>query len=263
MIAAQDGYNHVWQNDPDRFWTERGSGFKLLANAIAYELNGGVAQRDKVNALIAELVRHQDRAGGAIPQPAGFVDGGFYHYGSQHDYDWDEASFGASGWMTVLLVDAILRAYGTAEDLPSAHLIRRIGNFLSAATVDTVEHSYDTYDGPLALPRYGVLIDGTDGQRNYEDVEHALDVAAGLAWAAYFADLTGNSSVALRAKAADLYFTYDIGVNFWIRPAAGSQTNTAFRVSPWRKYGWEHRVAVGFDWALSSGSDTIFANGFQ
>jgi hypothetical protein len=39
--------------------------------------------------------------------------------------------------------------------------------------------------------------------------------------------------------AADLYQTYDIGVNYWIRPGAPP----AFRVNPPRKWAWEHRVS--------------------
>ncbi|MBD8526660.1 hypothetical protein [Pseudomarimonas arenosa] len=263
MLSAHDGFSHVWQNNPDRFWTERHTAFKLLANTVAWELNGGSTQRDRVSSHIAELIRHQNGADGAIPQPNGFIDGGLYHLGSQHDYDWDETSYGASSWMSVLLIDAVLRAYASAEDAGTAQLIRRMGNFLRTATVDTTEHSYDSYNDALALPRYGMLSDGSDGQVNYEDVEHALDVAAGLAWAGYFADLSGQPDPQLRQRARDLYFSYDTGVNFWIRPGGPSAGLTAYRVSPWRKWAWEHRVSIGLGWALQENSDTVFGNGFE
>lgn len=267
VVTAHDSFNDVWSTDPDRFWTERHVAFKLLANSIAYELSGSPTLRSKVDAMVAELTRHQNGANGAIPQPAGFVDGGFYHYGSQHDSDWDDASFGASSWMSVLLSDALLRAYSTSEDLATATLLRRLGNFLRASVIDTVDHSYDTYEAALALPRYAVLSDGSDGQVNFEDIEHALDVAAGLAWGAYFADLTGQPAQAtqLRTTAADLYFSYDIGVNYWVRPGGPAAGLPAFRVAPWRKWGWEHRTSVGFGWAMNNGgdNDVIFANGFQ
>jgi len=165
--------------------------------------------------------------------------------------------------MSVLLVDAALRAYSTAEDAPTAQLIRRLGNFLHASVVITPEHSYDTYEDALPLPRYAMLSDGSDGQRNYEDIEHALDVAAGIAWAGYFADLTGQPDARLRQRAIDLYFSYDIGVNYWIRPGGPASGLTAYRVAPWRKWGWEQRVSVGFGWAMGAGGDSIFANGFD
>ncbi|MBA8888723.1 hypothetical protein FHW12_002959 [Dokdonella fugitiva] len=263
MLAAHDTFPDVWVTNPDRFWTERHAAFKLLANAIAWELDGGSAQRAKVDAEIAELVRHQDGADGQIPHPPAYVDGGLYHLGTQHDYDWNETSYGASSWMSVLLVDAALRAYATAEDTPTAQLIRRLGTFLRASVVITPEHSYDTYEDALPLPRYAMLSDGSDGQRNYEDIEHALDVAAGLAWAGYFADLTGLPDPTLRDTAAELYYSYDIGVNYWIRPAGPASGLTAYRVAPWRKWGWEQRVAVGFVWAMRAEGDVIFANGYD
>ncbi|UXI69178.1 hypothetical protein [Tahibacter amnicola] len=267
MLGALDNFNHVLPTDPGRMWTERHAAFKLLSNVIAYELNGGSAQRDKVNAIITQLERHQNGADGTIPQPAGYVDGAFYHLGSQHDNDWAAGSYGASSWMSVLLTDALLRAYLTAEDNTTAVILRRLGNFLRASVITTTAHSYDTYSGPLASPRYGVLSNGATGRVYADDVEHGLDVATGLAWSAYFADLTGQSALAdqFRDTAEDLYFTYDTSVNHWVRPDGPASGVTAFRVSPWRKYGWEHRVSVGFAWAMGAGgaSETIFANGFQ
>ena len=65
------------------------------------------------------------------------------------------------------------------------------------------------------------------------------------------------------ARARDLYFSYDIGVNYWIRPLGPASGLTAYRVAPWRKWGWEHRVSVGFAWAMGASGDTIFANGYD
>jgi hypothetical protein len=99
-----------------------------------------------------------------------------------------------------------------------------------------------TYDGTS---------DPQDG-RDYAMVEHAMDVSAGLAWAGYFAALLGQPDVSLAQTATNLYFTYDIGVNYWTRPAGPAAVgNTAFRVSPWRKYGWEHRLSGSFPWLMS------------
>jgi hypothetical protein len=167
--------------------------------------------------------------------------------------------------MSVLLADAVLRAYASAEDEASAALLRRLGNFLAAATVDTTEHSYDGFTGALALPRYAILSNGSDGQRNADDVEHAIDVAAGLAWAAYFAERAGlpAQALALRQRAQDLYFSYDTAVNEWIQPGGPAVGRQAYRVSPWRKWAWEHRVSVGFGWALRASADTLFADGLE
>jgi hypothetical protein len=111
-----------------------------------------------------------------------------------------------------------------------------------------------------------MLSNGADGQVNESDVEHALDVAAGTAWANYFAVLSGQPDAALAEVTEDLYFTYDIGVNFWIRPSGPASGLPAYRISPWRKYGWEHRVSGGLGWAVAGATatvDAIFSNGFD
>lgn len=257
---AHDGFAHAWT--PARnFWTERHAAFKLLANVVAYEVLGGSARRDAIEQILADYRVHQDGANGAIP--GNRIDGGLYHYGEQHDYDWDETSLGGSSWMSVLLADAAVRAYASGEDDATARFLARLGNFLRATIVTTEEHSYDTYDGALALPRYGMLLDGSDGQRNFEDVEHALDVAGQLAWADYFARVRSTPDPALGTAALALYATYDEGVNFWIRPGGPSAGLPAFRVSPWRKWGWEHRTSDGLAFALSDGAPPVFEDGFE
>lgn len=264
IISAQDGFGDAWTPSTG-FWTERHAAYKLLANQVAYELNGG-AQAARVGTLVSRLVSHQNGAGGQVPQPAGFVDGGLYHLGSQHDGDWASGSYGASSWMSMLVVDAMLRAYATSEDPAIANFVRRMGNFLRASTIVTTNHSYNAGSGALALPRYAMLSNGADGQVNSADVEHALDVAAGLAWAHYFAELTGQSDPRLAETAEDLYFSYDEGVNYWIRPNGPASGLPAYRTSPWRKFGWEHRVSGGLGWAMHAATasvDAVFANGFE
>ena len=264
IVSAHNGFGDAWTPGTG-FWTERHAAFKLLANQIAYEINGG-SQAATVATLVGRMVTHQNGANGQIPQPTGFVDGGLYHFGSQHDGDWADTSLGASSWMSILVVDAMLRAYSTSEDPSIANFIRRMGNFLRVSTITTTNHSFDNYSGPLALPRYAMLSNGADGQVNESDVEHALDVASGLAWANYFAELTQQSDSRLAEVAEDVYFTYDTGVNFWIRPNGPGSGLPAYRVSPWRKYGWEHRVSGGLGWAMlaaTATADVIFASGFD
>ena len=96
-----------------------------------------------------------------------------------------------------------------------------------------------------------MLVDGSLGRAEWGDEEHALDVASALAWAAYFAELKSLSDPALKLQAKALYFTYAIGVNYWIRPQGPEYGKPAFRVSPWRKYGWEHRVSPSFSWLMN------------
>jgi hypothetical protein len=265
VAGAHEGTAHAWR--PQGFWTERHVAYKLLAQVVAWEVAGGAARAAAVDRTLADLRVHQDGANGQIP--ADRIDGGLYHYGHQHDGDWADERLGASSWMSALLSDAAVRAYAGAGDAATARFVLRLGRFLRASIVTTEEHSYDTFDGPLALPRYGVLADGSDGQRNAEDIEHALDVAGQVAWAWYFSNVLGAPEPALREAALALYASYDAGVNHWIRPGGPAAGLSAFRVSPWRKWGWEHRTSDGLAFALGegyrigAGSSGLFADPAQ
>ncbi len=252
VVSAHAGTAHKWSASLG-FWTERHVGFKLLANLVAYEVTGSATYKATASAVLADLKWLQDGASGAIP--ASRVDGGLYHYGSQHDSDWADGSLGASPWMTVLVADAALRAYALDGAPSTAHFLRRIGGFLEASVVSASDPLYD--DAPIPSDRsiYAMLVDGSVGAANYGDEEHALEVACTLAWARYFAELTAMPDPALAAKATSLYATYDAGVNYWIRPAGPASGLTAYRISPWRKYGWEHRPSGSLSWLMKQTSD--------
>jgi len=231
------------------FWTERHAAFKLLANVVAYEVLGN-AYKTAVQTITGDYVWHQDGAGGQIPSP--HVDGGLYHTGAQHS-EGSRKIYLASPWMTVLLVDAMLRTYAVTEDPAVAGFIARTGTFEKTATRSDASHQYDTYSGPLWYADYLTRYNGVVDMRSHQFMEeHALEVGAATAWAGYFSSLVGAYDPLLTQRANDLYFTYDIGVNFWIRPDAPPSGLAAYRIAPWRKYGWEHRPSGGFSWALAN-----------
>jgi len=257
---AHNGSQHAWTPGLG-FWTERNAAFKLMAHTVAWEIDGSPTRAASIDAIVAALASHQDGAGGTIPS-AGRIDGGWYHTGAQHG-DWDAAAFGASTWMTALLTDALRRAYVSDEGSAIAHMIRRSGPFLRAA-LRTAPSDFGTVLGP----RYVIAFDGTDFavEAPIHDVEHALDVAAAMAWADYFGALTGQRDAQLAAAIEGLYDTYDLGVNFWIRPAGPQSGLAAFRVTPWRKWGWQHRTSDGLAWAIAASNidpDRVFSNGFE
>lgn len=247
VVSAHAGTPHKWSPTVG-FWTERHTGFKLLANVVAFEVTGGAIYKTATAALLADLQWHQDGAAGAIP--ADRVDGGLYHYGAQHDGDWADGALGASPWMSVLIADAALRVYALDGAPATAHFLRRLGTFARAAVAVSTDPLYDGASGPIEKSHYALLADGSIGASEYGDEEHALEVATLLAWAHYFSALTGGTDATLKTKADSLYATYDLGVNHWIRPAGPASGLTAYRVSPWRKYGWEHRPSGSLSWLL-------------
>jgi len=263
VAAAQQSFDHAWTPSLG-FWTERHAAFKLLGNVVAYEVLGDALYRDRIEAILASYRNQQDGAGQRVA--ADRIDGALYHTGLQHDeagIGWT-TSLGASSWMSVLLLDAAVRAYASAEDAATAGFVRRLGRFLGSTLV-AVGNPYGSTPTTLPAPLYVVLeTGGSASELNQGEHEHALNVAAGMAWGVYFAELAGASDPTLRARVTALYATYDDGVNFWIRPTA-PPLNTAFRVAPWRKWGWEHRTSDGIGFALQLGSSatSLFSDGFE
>ncbi len=232
------------------FWTERSVAFKLLANVILFEVKGDSAARTRITTQTGHLIWHQNGAAGTSPAipSAGRVDGGLYHYGSQHG-DGTASAFLASSWMSVLLQDAMIRAYAFTEDTNIAAFIRRMGNFLRVASKSDTAHQYG--GGALYYVDYMMRYDGVSDVRSTGEEEHSLEVAAALAWSWYFSELTGAPDPAMKTMADHCYDAYDIGVNYWIRPTGPASGLTAYRVTPWRKYGWEHRPSGSLSWLMN------------
>lgn len=257
---------HETNDEPTRWnaslttWTERHTAFRLLANLIAYEVTGNSTYKTNVQTQTGDFIWHQNGAGGVLP--AGRVDGGLYHYGSQHG-DGVPGDLVASSWMTVLTADAMTRAYAFTEDTTIAGFVKRVGNFLNTASKADAYHMYDTYTGTLRYPDYMMKYDGTtdanDGERGSPSnpyggttIEHDLDVSGAMLWAEYFNQLTGGApNTTWKNTIGELYEGYDIGVNYWIRPTGPSAGKTAYRVTPNRKWGWEHRTTGSYSWLAS------------
>jgi hypothetical protein len=152
----------------------------------------------------------------------------------------------------MLVVDAMVRAYAFTEDAAVAAFVRRMGTFIANACASDTAHSYG--GGAQYYASYLVQYNGTTDMRSGSDSEHALDVAAALAWAWYFGEVTGTPVASHKTMAQSLYGTYDLAVNYWIRPTGPASGLTAYRVTPWRKYGWEYRTSNSFAWVMEQTS---------
>ncbi|PYQ18306.1 MAG: hypothetical protein DMF81_25290, partial [Acidobacteria bacterium] len=104
-----------------------------------------------------------------------------YHTGAQHS-EGTRKAYLASPWMSVLLVDAMLRTYAVSEDVSVASFIKRMGNFEKTATRADTAYQYDNYSGPLWYADYLTRYDGTIDMRSRQYMEeHALEVGAATA----------------------------------------------------------------------------------
>ncbi|MBF0430751.1 MAG: hypothetical protein HQK83_05700 [Fibrobacteria bacterium] len=254
VVEAFSGVRTRWTIDMG-FWTERHSGFKLLATAVAWEVTGKQEYKTGVLEISGDFIWLQNGAGGLIPEAR--VDGGLYHFGGQHDDDWESSTLGASPWMTgQIIVDAMLRVYQAEDKDTVAHFLRRMGNFLS--------HSCAKSSSGHDYPRYAVLYNGEDGQSDeWSDIQHALEVAAGVAWGYYFSCLLEQPDDSMKTKAQGLFEAYGTQVHEWIRPSGPETGRTAYRVSPWRKYNWEYRTSGSLSWLLEQEPGAIVIAPFQ
>ena len=230
-------------------WTERHTAFRLLDNVIAYEVTGEKRYADEVKKGVGDFVWHQDGAGGAFPAGS-VIDGALWHDGAQHG---DGTGTIASPWMSALTAAAMVRAYLVSEDARIPGFLIRLGRFEKVAshTWPATEHQYDG-QGALRFPDYLTAKNGTAAIHNTDDTEHAMDVAATLAWAGYFSELAGTPDATLRAAASDLYKTYQAGVAYYTRPAGPASGKAAYRIAPDRKYGWMYHDSGSYSWAMGT-----------
>ena len=143
----------------------------------------------------------------------------------------------------------MLRVYALTEDAAIANFIRRIGHFEQAACKLDEKHAYGV--GPLWYCDYIVRHDGSSVVRTGHTVEHSLEIAATVAWSAYFSELLGIPDTSLINLADRLYDSYDAGVNFWIKSGESGKGDFSFLVSPWRKYAWEYVPSGSFSWVMT------------
>jgi Bacterial Ig domain len=224
-------------------WTERHNAFRLLDYLVAYEVTG--AGKEDLLSVVSDLIWLQNGAGGQIP--ANRVDGGLYHYGQQAE-DGTPGILMASPWLSALVVNAMAREYGISEDPAVASFLVRMGTFISAALRTDEQEEYGV--GPLLYADYLMRYDGTTDQRDGSQVEHALDVQTALAWGYFFSILSNQPNSVFKQSASSLYTTYHYGVQYWTRPDAPAAGNFAYRVNPWRKYGWQYHPAVSLTWIM-------------
>jgi len=251
VVSAHEMNDEPTRWDPSvGFWTERHTALRLLANTVAFEVTGDAAYRDNLIRQYHDFIRHQNGADGMLPKNR--VDGALWHYGGQHG-DGADSLMVASSWMTVLTVDAMVRAYACAGDRDIADFVRRVGTFENAACKRDDMHSYS--DEPLWYCDYMVRIDGSSAMRSGHTIEHSLEIAGAVAWSAYFARMLGQDDQPLIDLADRLFASYREGVRYWTRPNGPEGGAAVYRVSPWRKYGWEYRPSSSFSWIMESLKD--------
>ena len=237
-------------------WTERFTAFRLLSNVIAYEVTGNHVYKNAMESQSNDLIWHQNGADGNLPSNR--IVGGLYHYGSQHG-DGTATELVASPWMSTLLTEAMLRYYGVSETNTTALFIKRIADFQRASLKMDINHMYNS-ENPNGLwySDYMTRFNGATDERDGTAIEHSLDLSISLAWGAYFSVIVNNVvDQSLFQSANNTYASYLTGMKYWIRPAGPSTGRPAYRVTPWRKYGWEFTPSASYTWLMNQFNGTL------
>jgi hypothetical protein len=223
---------------------------------VAYEVLGKTEYFNTAMLIQNDLIWLQNGADGQISSD--LLNGALWHYGRQHSWDWDEDKLGASPWMSALVIDAALRNYAFTENTEVADFIYKMGDFF----IDACPVSESSWEG-VRYPVYAYMIDGTSENNEWEDPYHAVDVGVSLAWSYYFSQLLGKTNQNMLQISQELYETYKEMVNYWTRPSGPDYQKTQFRVSPWRKYNWEHRISGSYPWLLFGDNVTSVDNSIK
>jgi hypothetical protein len=241
------------------FYTERHTGLKLLANTVAYEVTGKATYRDSMLTVLGHL-----RTAQLNPMGGGPVDGGIWHSLAAHEGGGQDQPI-TSPWMSALIADAASRAMLVSEDPRIGPLLTGLANHECGvgsywSTIRDGENPLREHtDDPVYLPHYLATRDGLGftGEFNpWNDMEHTPDVAAVVAWGAYFAGLAGETQkqATLKQCANNLYTSWSHVITSWTRPSAPASNLDAYRVDPPRKYNWWFKNGGSFAWAMASGT---------
>jgi hypothetical protein len=220
------------------FWTERHHTYALRAALAAYELTGSATHASRATAL-ANLTIQMSQNQASCP----------LHTVEQHEGDAGDTRMMCSPWMGALLADAMLHYYILSEDPEVLRWLAGMGDYV---------RNYALYDGGVEsaelagrmMPWYmagpgGVVDEG----RGWGDMEHACDVGAMTARAAWAKRRLGQSDAAVQQAATQLLDTCRYVLDYWHR---SSTSLPEWRLSPSRKFNWWFGASTDLGWMLSN-----------
>lgn len=235
--VAQAG-ERLWQTNYSRtqhFWTERHHAYALRAALAAYQLTGNAAQGKRARDLVG-LTANMSNNAAHCP----------LHTMEQHEGDASNELI-CSPWMSALLSDAVMDYYIVSEDPSALNWLAGMGDYV---------RDHGIYDASFVHPELkdrwvpwylaGVTYKNDDNNPGWGDMEHACDVGAMTARAAWAKRQLGQSDAATVQQAAQrLMDTCQYVLNDWHR---NTRTLAEWRLSPPRKFNWWFGGALGYDW---------------
>lgn len=225
-----------WTSDgrQARFWTERHANYALAAAVHGWELTGKEQYRQRINALLDDLLAMSSARENGAPYhcPAHRMEA---HEGKQ------SAQMICSPWMLALLGQTLDYYYQLSDDPKAAQLLGHFHAFLLRdglyrVTADSADVKLRGMLLPwyLAGPDYGFSDNGPFG-----DLEHACDVAGLLARSGDVLKKTAPLPTEHHEALTALMQACQFNLQMWHRPGSDSQYGKpVWRLSPPRKYNW-------------------------
>jgi len=232
------------------FWTERHLSYLLLSFLSAWELTGEAGYLAHIQDVIAAVATHQTTSQGEFAGAPWPVDGALLHTMDQHEGTGGSYPI-ASPWMSALLSEAMMRVFVHSRDLEPLRVIARLGDYIVGYTLYVADEI--VIDGQtMTVPYYlasSVYQHYANGDNQWNDWEHCLDVAAMLYRAAWAKTMLAEDPHALLAAAETLMLGAETCLNYWHRPGSDVNNGLAvWRLSPPRKYSWWFGCASDLGW---------------
>ncbi|WP_449245878.1 Calx-beta domain-containing protein [Desulfarculus baarsii] len=232
------------------FWTERHLSYLLLSFLSAWELTGGAGYLGRIQDVIAAVAAHQTTSQGTFAGAPWPIDGGLLHTMDQHEGGGGAIPI-ASPWMSALLSEAMMRVFVHSRDLEPLRVIARLGDYVVACTLYQADEI--VIDGQtMTVPYYlasSVYQHYANGDNQWNDWEHCLDVAAMIYRAAWAKTMLAEDPHALLAAAETLMLGAETCLDEWHRPGSDVSAGLpVWRLSPPRKYSWWFGCASDLGW---------------
>jgi hypothetical protein len=214
------------------YHTERFTAYALQAPVIQYEITGSTSALSYATQIVDLLVAKSNA------NPAGCWVG---------NDEWGADGF--SPWMGPMLMHQLVRYYADKPtDTRVPVMLARVADCIKT---HGIAYNSEVEGSSKLLPFYGASSTANpprdlDGDNPWVGVEHAINVAQGLA-IGYMYETDAIKKAALKVAILDLIKSGTWTFDYWTRTTANLPK---YRLSPWRKHNWWFHHAGQLQWAV-------------
>ncbi len=227
------------------FWTERHLAFLLLNATVAYEISGEPRFLAKARDTFDAAWRLQNDPPRGVPRGSGCM----LHRGRQHAEK--VKGWLCSPWMSVLMVDAMMRYYLVTADDRVPRSIQELADFISRYGLYKVVYN-KKQKAPWITPHYLASPQPLKyyHTKQWTDPQHALDVSSIFAAAIYLAGKQGRPQQQYRQVFHQLQATARFDLKRTFNRYGPKFGKPQYPLNPPRKFNWWFRTTASIDWLV-------------